>query len=270
MEYKKLSIKDLVVRTGRLWSDTTMIDLFFVTLLPLLSAVFSKLLATVKYHITIVILRKKKIAPFKMIVPNPGKMEFGPSKPPTIHDGLSVAKVEEIGEGLNDLRKIKDTNGLRNELPLTESQIKELTDYAQNLGMPKENIRVAGPDDTSPTGLLFDTVLNINNDVLPSNIAGKLSANSKITGNGTIAHEVVGHYESGLARRSFQVIDEEFNVITRNFALDEAQASIRAARFAPELTQADRMMLLRDAISRLRNAGIRIGDVRDLLFIDRR
>ncbi|WP_170220304.1 hypothetical protein [Paenibacillus anaericanus] len=35
-----------------------------------------------------------------MIVPNPGKMEFGPSKPPTIHDGPSVAKVEGKIEGL--------------------------------------------------------------------------------------------------------------------------------------------------------------------------
>nr|WP_274484672.1 hypothetical protein [Paenibacillus polymyxa] len=45
--------------------------------------------------------------------------------------------------------------------------------------MPEENIRVAGPNDTSPTGLLFDTILNINNDVLPSNATGKLAVNSR-------------------------------------------------------------------------------------------
>ncbi|MGG4216338.1 hypothetical protein [Paenibacillus sp. FSL L8-0638] len=100
--------------------------------------------------------------------------------------------------------------------------------------MPQENIRVAGPNDTSPTGLLFDMIININNDVLPSNVTDKLAANSRITGHGTIAYEVVGHYEAGLAGKSFQVMDDEFNVITRNFALDEAQASSRAARFAPD------------------------------------
>ncbi|WP_253901733.1 hypothetical protein [Brevibacillus sp. HB1.3] len=128
---------------------------------------------------------------------------------------------KRTGGGQNNLRKIKDTKGLRNDLPLTESQIKELTIYAEKLGMPKENINVAGPDDTSPTGLLFDTILNINNDVLPSNAAGKLSANSRITGKATIAHEVVGHYEAGLAGRSLQVMDEELRPIIRNFALDK-------------------------------------------------
>ncbi|MFI8712830.1 hypothetical protein [Brevibacillus brevis] len=177
---------------------------------------------------------------------------------------------KRTGGGQNNLRKIKDTKGLRNDLPLTESQIRELTNYAEKLGMPKENINVAGPDDTSPTGLLFDTIRNINNDVLSSNAAEKLSANSRITGKATIAHEVVGHYEAGLAGGSFQVMDEELRPIIRNFALDEAQASIRAARFAPDLAQTERIMLLRDGISRLRNAGIRIRDVRELLFIDRR
>ncbi|UQQ36852.1 hypothetical protein [Paenibacillus polymyxa] len=140
----------------------------------------------------------------------------------------------------------------------------------KKLGMPQENIRVAGPNDTSPTGLLFDTILNINNDVLPSNATGKLAANSRITGHGTIAHEVVGHYEAGLAGKYFRVMYDEFNVITRNFALDEAQASIRAARFAPDLTQLERIMLLRDGITRLKNEGIKIREVKDILFIHER
>ncbi len=175
-----------------------------------------------------------------------------------------------IIEEADNARKIIDTNGLRNEVPLTVAQIEGLTQYAKKLGMPQENIRVAGPNDTSPTGLLFDTILNINNDVLPSNATGKLAANSRITGHGTIAHEVVGHYEAGLAGKSFRVMDDEFNVITRNFALDEAQASIRAARFAPDLTQLERIMLLRDGITRLKNEGIKIREVKDILFIHER
>lgn len=65
-------------------------------------------------------------------------------------------------------------------------------------------------------------------------------------------------------------MDDEFNVITRNFALDEAQASIRAARFAPDLTQLERIMLLRDGITRLKNEGIKIREVKDILFIHER
>ncbi|WP_246246099.1 hypothetical protein [Paenibacillus lemnae] len=95
-------------------------------------------------------------------------------------ESASSNKVKKMEGTQNNIRQIKDTNGLRNELPLTESQIKNLTDYAEKIGMPKENIRIAGANDTSPTGLIFDTVLKINNDVFPSSATGKLSANSRI------------------------------------------------------------------------------------------
>ena len=54
-----------------------------------------------------------------------------------------------------------------------------------------------------------------------------------------------------------------------NIALDEAQASIRAARFAPGLSSIERYTLLRDAIARLRKQNITIREVRHLLFINR-
>ncbi|ASR49360.1 hypothetical protein B4V02_22955 [Paenibacillus kribbensis] len=54
----------------------------------------------------------------------------------------------------------------------------------------------------------------------------------------------------------------------RNFALDEAQASIRAARFAPDLASIERMTLLRDAITRLKSADLRIRDVKGVLYIE--
>ncbi|WP_257219446.1 hypothetical protein [Paenibacillus sp. LK1] len=53
----------------------------------------------------------------------------------------------------------------------------------------------------------------------------------------------------------------------RNFTLDEAQASIRAARFAPELASVERMTLLRDAVTRLKNADLRVQDVKNELYI---
>lgn len=51
---------------------------------------------------------------------------------------------------------------------------------------------------------------------------------------------------------------------------DEAQASIRAARFAPELTSTERMTLLRDAITRLHNGGLKWRDVKDQLYVNER
>jgi len=50
-------------------------------------------------------------------------------------------------------------------------------------------------------------------------------------------------------------------------ALDESQASIRVARFAPDLTLSERYTLIRDAINRLKKANLKINDVRDLLDI---
>lgn len=49
--------------------------------------------------------------------------------------------------------------------------------------------------------------------------------------------------------------------------LEEAQASIRAARFAPGLTSIERLTLIRDAVERLHKAGLRVADVRDTLWI---
>mgnify|MGYP003587624346 FL=1 len=49
--------------------------------------------------------------------------------------------------------------------------------------------------------------------------------------------------------------------------LEEAQASIRAARFGKGLTQAERYTLLRDGVSRLAAQGIKIRDVKELLWI---
>ena len=53
-----------------------------------------------------------------------------------------------------------------------------------------------------------------------------------------------------------------------NIALDEAQASIRAARFAPELDPIERYTLLRDAIARLKRQNLNIRKVCHLLFIN--
>lgn len=60
------------------------------------------------------------------------------------------------------------------------------------------------------------------NFLVPGNIGkGTLTANSRIGIKGTLAHEIVGHREAALAGRTQAV-----------HSLEEAQASIRAARFS--------------------------------------
>jgi hypothetical protein len=107
----------------------------------------------------------------------------------------------------------------------------------------------------------FD-VLYIGSDVLPANTPtglGTMTANSRDSWKGAISHELIGHREAALAGKT--------NAIP---VLEEAQASIRAARFGPELSNTERITLLRDAIARLNKSGYRIRDVKDSLFMNGR
>lgn len=167
------------------------------------------------------------------------------------------------------LRKLIDTKGLRNDKPLTQEQKEELLEYAELLGFNKEYIQFLDFDSTSETGLLFDQILMINNDVLPTENTTR-NPNSLISGKGTLAHEIVGHYETTQKKTSFlqsEIIDGQIVPIPENIALDEAQASIRAARFAPDLTDSDRILLIKDAIQRLKKENKTLKDVKHLLDI---
>lgn len=171
-----------------------------------------------------------------------------------------------------DIREIKDTNGHRNEIPLTEAQKQELKQYAIRLGFPEEQITLVHEDGTTPTGILGDHLF-INNDALPTKTLSN-NPNDLISGKGTIAHEVVGHYETVIkgTAKSLGEYDDAGKWISnsRNIALDEAQASIRAARFAPELSYEERSILIKDALQRLAHEGLKINDVRHLLDITER
>ena len=150
-----------------------------------------------------------------------------------------------------------NTGGKRNENPLTDKQIKECQDYAKSLGMPKDRILYSENRNTA-YGDTFD-ILMLGTDVYPNpespDINGRLSYKS------AIAHEIVGHREAILRGKTH---------FSPGDVLDEAQASIRAARFAPGLTEKERYELLHDAINRLRKSGLKIRDVKDLLDINER
>ncbi|WNS41213.1 hypothetical protein [Paenibacillus sp. MMS20-IR301] len=182
-------------------------------------------------------------------------------------ENVSKDKGGKVVEGTGDIRQIS-SGGLRNEIELTNAQRSELVNYAKKLGFSEENIVFR---DSWNTGMMYDR-LYINTDVLPAKSpgVGTLNANGRVSGKATIAHEIVGHYEAYVNGKAFNLYDVDPATYARNFALDEAQASIRAARFAPDLLSTERMTLLRDAITRLKNGGLRIRDVKDKLYIENR
>lgn len=157
-----------------------------------------------------------------------------------------------IGVGSEDMLKV-NTGGRRNETPLTINQIAEVKQYAVSLGMPEDRIYYVDYDCTG-YGICFD-LLRIGTDVYPFDKHQK-DANSNVTMHGAIAHELIGHRKAALAGKTHP-----------NEVLEEAQASIRAAKFTSDLTSSERITLYRDAISRLRNNGFKLKNVKSDLYI---
>jgi len=148
------------------------------------------------------------------------------------------------------------TFGLRNEIPLTEEQKKQALSYAiNNCGMPEENIVFNDDMNTYYSSLFGEDRLSIGTDVLPV-VTGSY-ANSRISMYGAIAHELIGHRRAAL-----------FGKTQTNPLLEEVQASIRAARFAPKLTNVERVTLRRDALERLHKINFRVKEVKTQLWIN--
>jgi len=163
---------------------------------------------------------------------------------------------KEKGDGAGKSVSWVSTGGNRNERALTAEQISQCVEYAEALGMPKEQIRYGDHYNTS-YGSGFD-MLYIGTDAYPVE-AGR-SANQRLSYKAAIAHELIGHRETCIRGTN---LDGEDTV------LDEVQASIRAARFAPGLTEQERMDLLQDAEERLEKDGRCIDEVRHMLDIER-
>ena len=159
-----------------------------------------------------------------------------------------------------------DTGGLRGEEPLTDSQKKQISEYIKLVesGAPSNVGVIRWVDDKELNTAYspgFD-LLNIGSDVMPASESkgqGTLTANTRLTWKSSIAHELVGHREAALAGKT-QLQDP----------LEEAQASIRAARFAPSLFSTERYTLLRDGITRLYKADIKVRQVKNILHITSR
>jgi len=149
------------------------------------------------------------------------------------------------------------TGGNRNEVALTAKQIEECIKYAEALGMPKEQIRY-GEHYNTAYGSVFD-MLYIGTDAYPA--GEKRTANQRLSYKAAIAHELIGHRETCIRGTNLDGTD---------VVLDEVQASIRAARFAPGLTAQDRMDLFQDALERLEKDGRCFDDIKHVLDIERR
>lgn len=134
-----------------------------------------------------------------------------------------------------------DSRDLRNIDDITEKQANDAVEFAVSLGFPRDRIRVARG---STTGVLGgeNGILHIANDCYPNPEGRKV--NATLSYRAALAHEIIGHYESLLNKNAFEPAS----------LLDEVQASIRAARFAPNITDEDRFMLLMDAYGRIRTA----------------
>jgi hypothetical protein len=203
--------------------------------------------------------------PVSMVVAPEAILLKAATAAPRTYTGLRTVRAwEEVGvAGASSGRTYNVwSDGVRGEVPLNIAQRAEVDDYLRNFDL--DGVAIRHVDDTNlSTGYLHGdmfSVLNIGSDVVPGNVGlGTLTANSRISMRGTIAHEVVGHREAALAGRTQAIV-----------SLEEAQASIRAARFAPELTSTERFTLLRDGITRLYNDGKRIRDFREFMFIDKR
>lgn len=148
------------------------------------------------------------------------------------------------------------TSGKRNEVKLTYEQRKECLVYIELLGF-EHDVSFSEYSNTafvsSREGEKYCRLV-IGTDVYPNAEAD--GPNEQISYKGAIAHEIVGHYEAWIG-------DFECD----NNYIDEAQASIRAARFAIGLNKEERIVLIRDGLNRLKKGNIKLSDARKYMKI---
>ena len=174
---------------------------------------------------------------------------------PLLKNGINEARFQ-LAKGTGTKRQV-ETGGLRGEKALTDAQKAEMTAYAKGLGMPEDQIKFWSANTSYADS--FDALF-VGTDVMPAakpSGLGTATANQRLGWKAALSHEIVGHRASALAGKAH----------SPGSALDEAQASIRAARFGEDMTRLERIQLLRDGINRLHNEGLKIRDVRQKLWI---
>ncbi len=201
---------------------------------------------------------------------------------PAQREGITESDTDRLPKRMSDSK--------RNSTPLTGEEIEQARARSIELGMPGEDIIVQSDDPAARTswGRAFGQErLYIADDVKPAvphqDSAGEwvsLTPNQRVSSGGAIGHEIVGHREADLAGKgktqsyeTYAGMDPETRQVQqiRDNALDEAQASLRAAKFTPDLSKKERKILFEDAMDRLEKVGLSVDDVPDLdLYLDQR
>lgn len=154
-----------------------------------------------------------------------------------------------------------ESDGRRNELPLTDQQVEQINALVNLYNLPDLTVRLTENNNTGYKTLFGNEVLYIGTDVYPSLEPSKkhpkYRANNALSVQSAIAHELAGHWDAEIAGKTHA--DE---------LLEEVQASIRASKFGKDLTSIDKIMLLRDAVERLHNRGLKVADIRGKLWLE--
>lgn len=164
-----------------------------------------------------------------------------------------------VKNGIMKVRNMSNiyTQGKRNEAPLSEEQKLRAREAAIRQGYDGEII-FSDNSFTSFHGSVEGDpfhFLVIGTDAYPASENGG-TANEMISVDGCMAHEIVGHYgawKKGTAQGEV--------------VLEEAQASIRAAKFGIDLTVEEREILWQDALDRLTQSGLNFDEIKDSLDI---
>lgn len=133
---------------------------------------------------------------------------------------------------------------------MTETQISNSIEYAVSLRMPRDKIYYVEYDCTG-YGVSFD-ILRLGTDLYPS-IKKQKNPNSNLSMKGVIAHEIIGHRNASL--KGLSQTDD---------LLEGVQASLRAVKLAFGLNKGERIILIRDGLSRSHKNNLR-ADVPHLL-----
>ena len=175
------------------------------------------------------------------------------------YDKIEERKTIGISEKAYEMSDVS-TGGKRNENPLTEEQISEAKEAAKRQGYEGQIIYSEYQNTSfhgSVEGERFHYMV-IGTDAYPTELVGG-SPNERISLDGCMAHEVIGHYEAWCK-----------GTMQADPILEEVQASIRASKFGVGLSETERKVLYDDAIARLESVGKNIEDVVDILDIKER
>lgn len=171
------------------------------------------------------------------------------------------ATIEQLNILDSTMVKKVESDGRRNEITLTDEQISQVQETVALYKLSELDVRFTESNNTGYKALFGNEILYIGTDVYPSLEPTKkhpqYRANNALSMQSAIAHELAGHRDSEIAGKTHP-----------DDLLEEVQASIRASMYGKGLTTIDKIMLLRDAVERLYNNGLKVADIRGKIWLE--